>query len=257
MNPLRRLLRYTLGNLSRHAIKKHNLELIVISGWYGTELAREMLYTILNEKLRVRRNLKDIWWDFSIPLAILGYKDKRRNPIQWLGLLLRASIYLIYGRSNPHILILNADCTYETTAKYWASFVKPDYLLILNYEKEASVVNELIKATDREKGIIIYNPGKFKELNRKLKDYRTFTYGESEKSRLKVSLQKNKLKVSYNNDHVNLPARTLPSFSVDMLAICMVKDLDLVEAGFNSLKFDLQAEIVTKISNNLEFKGLQ
>jgi hypothetical protein len=63
MNPIRRLVRFYLGVLSRFAIKKHKLELIVITGWYGTSIAREMLYTILGEHLKVRRNTRDIWWD--------------------------------------------------------------------------------------------------------------------------------------------------------------------------------------------------
>jgi hypothetical protein len=261
MNPFRRVLRYILGSLSRNAIRKHNLELIVITGWYGTEVARELLYTILNEKLRVRRNNKEIWWDFSIPLAVLGYKDVRRNPFQWLLLILKASVYLTFGRSNPHILILSADCTYKMTAQYWASFIKPDYLLILNYEQEADIVNELVKSTDPERGVVIYNPAKLKQLNNRLKRHKTFTYGESSNARLVVKHDQDKLKIRYNQNHVNLPVTRLPFFSADMLGgvfgVSVLKGLELTEAGFGSLKFELPPQVVSKIRTNLDFKGLQ
>jgi UDP-N-acetylmuramyl pentapeptide synthase len=258
MNPFRRLLRYFLGNLARRAIKKHNLELIVITGYYGTGLARDMLFTILNDKLRVRKNNKEIWWDFSIPLAILGYKDYRRSPFQWAILLVRATLLLSFGRANPHILILNADCTYKMTAEYWASFIKPEYLLILNYEKEAEIVNQLLNSTDKERGTVIYNPDRNKF---DLKDRRSFTYGESALAKVQVKKLKDRLRISYNKQYVSLPTSYLPSFSVDMLggvfAVAILKGLDLTEAGFNSLKFELPAEIVNKIRSNLDFKGLQ
>lgn len=261
MNPLRRVLRFCLGILSKAAIRKHRLELIVVAGWYGTELAREMIYTILNEKLKVRRNTKDIWWDFSIPLAILGYKDIRRNALQWLILLIRASIYLIVGRSNPHILILNADCEYDMTAKYWASFVKPDYLLILNYDKEAKIVRELIKATDKNQGTIIYNKETSKGLNSQLKHYNVFNYGHDNGNKLRVKVLKNEVQIGYNSKQISIPKRYLPSFSEDMLggvfSVAVLKNMELAEAGFNSLKFEVPSDIVSKIRTNLDLGVVQ
>ncbi|MFQ5493212.1 MAG: hypothetical protein ACE5DX_03575 [Candidatus Dojkabacteria bacterium] len=262
MNPIRKLLRLILGLLSRLAIKRHKLELIVVAGWYGTSLAREMLYTVLSDRLKVRRNTSEIWWDFSIPLAILGYKDKRRNPFEWVLLIIRATLYLFFGRYNPHVLILDADCTYNSTASYWASFVKPDYLLVLNYEREAAVVRELVDSTDKKNATVIFNPETTsKSLVKKLKKHRTFTFGKEKGRSLTVKTNKKKIKIGYNQKQIALPKSYLPSFSTDMLggvfAVAVLKGLNLTEAGFNSLKFELPTKVVTKIRSKLEFNRLQ
>ena len=103
MDISRNILKFLLKKLSRRAIKKHDIEIIVVTGWYGTKIATDMMYTILSEKHKVRRNISYLRWDFGLPLAILGYEDKRRNIFDWIWLIIKANIYLVFGKINPHI----------------------------------------------------------------------------------------------------------------------------------------------------------
>lgn len=128
----RKILKYYLSFLSRLAIKKHSMELIIIVGWHSTEIVREAVYEVLNEKFQVRRNTKNLWWDLSVPLTILGYKDMKRDFIMWLFICVRALFYLIIGQRNPHKIVLNLNTSNSNTADYWAEFIKPDFLIIVN-----------------------------------------------------------------------------------------------------------------------------
>ena len=117
-NFFRNKLTKVLSKLAVLALRKHEIKVVVIAGNYDTELARELVYTVLKEKLNVRRNYSNIWWDLSIPLNILGYEDIQRSFIGWVGLLLSSSIALIKNKKNPQLLILNADAYCRVLVKY-------------------------------------------------------------------------------------------------------------------------------------------
>ena len=258
MSIFRKTLRAALSFLSRWAINKHQIELIVITGWYGTEVARELFYTILSPTLMVRRNIKEIWWDFSIPLAVLGYKDKKRHAFAWLFLLIKAALYLLFGKKNPHILILSADCTYDATARYWGSFIKPEYLLILNYTKKAALTEELIKATKDNKGTIIYDPDQTNvKIQKKLQNNATFTFSQYASANLQIKDQKNLFTIKYRKNVISVPKEYFPAVNADLIAgvyaLALLKKMDLYEIGYNSLKFSLPELVISKIKQNLAY----
>jgi hypothetical protein len=95
------------GFLASWAIKKHNISIIVVCGWYGTEVTREFVYTVLNTKYNVRRNIHNLKREISFPLAVLGYNEEKRNWLEWLGLILKALFRLVFGSRNQHYLVLN------------------------------------------------------------------------------------------------------------------------------------------------------
>jgi len=262
MNISRNILKFLLKKLSRRAIKKHDIEIIVVTGWYGTKIAADMMYTILSEKYNVRRNISYLRWDFGLPLAILGYKDKRRNTIDWIGLIIKASIYLLFGKSNPHILILSANSAVKTTAEYWSSFIKPNYLLILNQEdKNSQLTKELISTVDTEDAWIIYDPDKItKELTRLLKKHKKMSYGSSDSSDLFIKQIKDKFQLKYKNKEMFYPRSKSPSFFKDIfggvIALALIKDLELDEIGYNSIKFELPSRVLSTIKANLDLSKL-
>lgn len=266
MNPFRKILRLILGFLSSYAIKKHKIEVIVVAGWYGSDIARELSYTILNDNLRVRRNTQEIWWDFSIPLAILGYKDKRRSTYMWLLLIFRAFVYLIISKPNPHILLLNANCTFEHTAKYWASIVKPDTLVILNNKKDSVIVKELLRSMIKnKKGKLVYNLSAIdsvtlQELRHNL-DLHTFSLEAGSSKDIIVTSNKQYHIILYGKKKYTIPKSELHGITPEVLAasLALAKSygVDLAEASFSLLKFELPASIIAKIRTNLEVNKVQ
>ncbi len=256
MNIPRKILKQVLTVLSRWAIAKHDMELIVVTGFYGTEIVREGIYELLSETYTVRRNTTQIVWDMSIPLAVLGYPDKKRNLFQWIGLIIRATAYLAIGGKNPHKLILNANCTFEETAHFWAAFLRPDYLIVLNYDKDSKIVDALVGRLKPEKSILIYDKDNvdFEKLNKaKYKD--TFVYGKN-----KVALVYNVQlrEITYKEEVLKIPDAvpkvTIPHIAA-IFAVVIKQGIQFSEAGFGALKFDMGALLVKRIKANFEKAG--
>lgn len=258
---LRSFLRRILAFLANWAIKKHKIELVVITGWYGSELAKELIYTILSDKYKVRRNSKKNWWDFSIPLNILGYKDKRRNYLQWMSLIVRATLYLLLGKSNQHTLIIGADCYDDQIASYWARFLKPNLLLILNQESVSPLVKRLIRNMRPDHDQIILNIDNTDDsLRRQISSYEIFSYGSSAKNQLQIISSTNKLMIRYKKQKLSFPNIVTFTYTPDIIggvyAIAILKGLDIEEISFNAIKFELSNNIISTIKNNLKLTTL-
>jgi len=256
MSIFRKFLKLVLGFLARWAIKKHQIELIVVTGFYGSEIVKEGIYEIFNQKYKVRRNTDQILWDMSLPLAVLGYKDRRRNFFEWLVLMARATFYLLVGPKNNHTLILNANCTYDETAKFWASFLKPDYLVILNEEKDSAIINSLLENLKPEKSVLIYEKDKVDEAKlKKIEIDHKFTFAAKGAD---LNYNQSKHTISYKSEELKIPS-LLPSVIVPhiaaVFALCVNHGFSLDEAGLEALKFDLESILTKKIQQNLGKEG--
>lgn len=250
------LSRYVLKNilwlLSRAAIYKHDMKIIVVAGFYGTEIVREGLYQILSTKYTTRRNVNMITWDMSIPLAVLGYKDKRRSFFEWIGLFFKIIGTLLFAHKNPHILILSANCTFPETAKFWAEILKPDCLVILNYEKESRLIENLLERTKKE-GMIIYdndlvNANYIGDLN----FMKVYTYGEVKSDLL---YNKKTKTIVYNFESIIIP-QIVPSVTYPFIAAifltAMKNGMGFADVAIEALKFDLGSLISFRIKTNIE-----
>lgn len=251
----RKILRSILRVLSKHALKKHEIELVVITGWYGTEIAKDMLYTILSEKLKVRRNIREVWWDFSIPLGILGYKDKKRNFLEWTRLVFKATFYILFGKSNPQTLILSADSHVDSVINYWSSILEPHYLVIINNKDHKKVVNNLINKVNKN-GLIICNPSKLsKEVNVLLKDKNVYTFGEDKKSNIALNVDNEFVNIRSKDETIKLPKKKTPSFTQDILggifAFAEYKEFSLEDIAYGILKFETPGRVLKLIKSNL------
>ncbi|MCA9382917.1 hypothetical protein KC909_00990 [Candidatus Dojkabacteria bacterium] len=234
------------------------MELIVISGWYGTEVAKELLYDVISKQngIKVRRNIKEVWWDFTIPLSILGYRDRKRNFIEWWWLLTRAWTYLLLGPSNPHTLILSVDSNVESIVKYWGSFIKPDILLVLNDNEDKLIIEKLIKNVDKEKGMIIYNDDTLrKSLKKLVKKHSTFTYGRDKGNDLVVKQNKQSIEMKYKKSQIKINTKNLRGFSDLILggitATALSLDINIEDIGFEAVKFQIPTRLLAKIKSNL------
>lgn len=226
----RNLLKSILGSLSKKTIAKHHAEVIVVVGWTGSSAVREMIYHILRDSFNVRRNVTDVWWDLSVPLGILGYEDKKRNPVQWLVVIVKAYISLFIKPKYHHKIIINLDTSVEDTARFWSKYIKPNIVVILKEKPESKVLKMLFDKEGSEKYLFVHNPYLFKGLMNK--QVREFIY--SRKGDLSYKRVKKTLLMEYKKERVsiNIPSgypfiwELIPAaFSVGLLQGIEVKDL--------------------------------
>jgi|GEM_PF-1937571 len=249
----RKALKGILSLLARRAIKRHDIELVVVTGFFGTEVVKEGIYQILNQKYKVRRNTNQIVWDMSLPLAVLGFEDRKRNWIQWIFLIARAAGYLLLGQKNKHTLILNANCTFQDTAKFWSSFLKPDYLVVLNYEKESAIVDSLIESLDPEKSVLIYDASNVKtEKLEKATAYKRYIFSADSSSDLIYKVEEKSLQV--RTSKIKLPSdvpNVLIPFYAAIFSLCINRGFSFEEVGIETLKFDLDSFLIKRIEQNI------
>jgi UDP-N-acetylmuramyl pentapeptide synthase len=253
----RQLLKWSLSILSSWAIRKHKIKLIVILGIGGSDIVKEMLYTVLREKMNVRRNIADIWWDLSIPLNVLGYEDKQRSSFAWVNLLFSAFIALIRNKSNPQGLIINADTSKKSTVDYWSKLVHPDYLVVLNYDEKSLLTNRLLTQVNMSKGKIIINEKLISKIKNKIdfEDDKFFSYG-SNKANVKIkSLNDGKLKIEYKKENIILPKKIWISISENisgaLFSVAVLEKFTLKSIAYSFLKYSFPKSMITRIKTNL------
>ncbi len=238
--------------LSRAAIKKHSIEIIVVAGFYGTEIVREGVYDILSTKYIVRRNTNRIMWDMSIPLALLGYKDKRRSLYQWILLIFRVIGTLLFARKNPHKLILSANCTFPETAKFWADLLQPDCLVVLNYDKKSKLIENLLAHTKQD-GILIYDKDLVdQKYIKNLTIENTYSYG---KVKADLIYDTGKKQLTYSQNTLIVPT-IVPSVAYPLISAIFITSLknglSFSDVAIEALKFDLGLLIANRVKSNIE-----
>jgi hypothetical protein len=249
---MRQLLKVYLSALARSAIKKHHMEMVIVVGWHGTEIVRELIYEILSDKFQVRRNTKNIWWDLSVPLTILGYKDERRNFFEWMVLIFKATVYLIIGPKSPHKIVLNLVTSHEDTARFWSEFINPNFLIIVNQKEMDPLTDLLIKNTVKNNGRIIFDSDTI-DLN--LSKDVLFAFGKSKDAILKVVAQDNSIIFKHGNSKIKLSHEVVPPFSsklfASVLSLAVLEKLSLNDAAYSGARFDFHTRLIPKIMKTL------
>lgn len=198
---IRLVLKNTLGILSKKTINKNNTEIILVTGLTGTSIARELIYNILKSDFNIRRNTKEVWWDFSVPLCILGHEDKQRNIFKWVCLIFRVVYRLAVKPSYHHKIIINIDTSIEETAKFWSRYIHPNIVVITRENPKGKLLESLLEK-EKGKGILfVYNPEFFKGLDKR--EIRSFVYGERN-SNLIYKKKNGSISLNYKKEKVNI-----------------------------------------------------
>lgn len=249
----RNILKKVLGILSKKTIVKHNAEVILVTGWTGTGIVREMIYHLLSEEFNVRRNVDDVWWDFSVPLTILGYEDKKRSVFEWTLLVLRAFYSLKFKPKHSHKIIINLDTFSEDTAKFWSEYINPDIVVVLRERPKSKVVKMLGSREGSEKILFVYNPKLFKGLGKK--QHREFIYSDRNCD-LKYERQVNLLKIRYKDEKVKVKippsCKFIWEFIPAALSVGILESVSLKSLASNLAYFDFHPKQLQKVVAKLK-----
>lgn len=252
---LRKILRKLVKQLTRKIIEKHNISIIAILGHFGTDIAREALYSIISENGNVRRNTKPIWWDMSIPITILGGEDKKKSILEWNIFAFKSWIGYITNKSYPHQIIIELDTNYEDVADYWGDIIAPKAVLLVNVEQnEARQLEKIIN--NKEQVSIIYDVDDINSYSfiKNLKSQKTFSFG-IDKASLNYRYDKKVLDYIYRSKSYKAKI-DVPIFEVKPIvgAISTAIVLGVKPSNIpNRIEnFELHPEIISKVINNIK-----
>lgn len=149
---IRNILQKSLKILATAIIRKYSPDIIAITGSVGKTTTKEACFTVLSQKYRVRRSLKNYNTEIGIPLAVIGASQPpNRSIIRWLFVGLKAvGLILIRSGRYPRILILELAADHPGDISYFMEFIKPKVSIITtlspvhlaNFSKFSQIVAE-------------------------------------------------------------------------------------------------------------------
>lgn len=239
-NFFRQILKTILGVLTKAIIRKHKMDLIIITGWYGSSIVRELIYHLLKSNFNVRRNTNSIWWDLSIPLVVLGYEDRKRSFLEWIILIFKIIFSFITKPNYHHKIILNLDTLNDKTADFWVKYLKPHIFVILNENPKSKLLKRILLNKEYKDTLFIYKKDVFRELEK----YTIKRYVYSQKhgdllfkkidNILVVKSKKVKIKIKIPNTY-NFIWEFIPA----AISVALIEKMPLKQINSNIIQFNL------------------
>ncbi|MFH1822992.1 MAG: Mur ligase family protein, partial [Patescibacteria group bacterium] len=155
---MKRLLQFKLKILAKLILAKYKPDIIGVTGSVGKTSTKEAIYTVLNTKFKVRKNIKNYNNEIGLPLTIIGIDSPGKSIFGWIVVFWRAFFLLIFKDKNyPKILILEMGVDRPGDMKYLISIAKPKIGVV---SLIGPVHLEFFNSLDniqKEKGIMIKN----------------------------------------------------------------------------------------------------
>lgn len=104
---MKRILQFKLNILARLILKKYQPVIIGITGSIGKTSAKDAIYEVLKDRLKVRTSFKNYNNEIGLPLVIIGLESPGRDLFGWLKVFISAlSLLLIKNNDYPQVLVL-------------------------------------------------------------------------------------------------------------------------------------------------------
>jgi len=143
------LLRRILQILVRNTINKHKPIIVAIIGDSTPSYIKEIVYMMMKTKYKVRRNLERAESEFSVPLTIFGTSSYPKYHIEWIFILIKTFLQLIYLKPYSHALVLQLPYIRSYILETWIKIIKPDIILNTG-DKSLNSKSEILKIDENE-----------------------------------------------------------------------------------------------------------
>ena len=126
---MRNILQYILKILAIITIWRYRPFIIGVTGSVGKTSAKEAIYSVLKDKFKTRRNIKNYNNEIGVPLTVLGSDISPRTTFSgllgWLIIFFKALLGIIYQWNYPKILVLELGVSKPNDMKYLMNFIHP------------------------------------------------------------------------------------------------------------------------------------
>lgn len=136
---MKKLLQKILRSLASRVIKKYQPDIIGITGSVGKTSTKEAIYTVLESKYKIRKNIHNYNNEIGVPLTILGSESGKHSLIKWFLIFLKGiGLIIIKDKDYPDIIILEMGADRPGDIKYLTSLA-PCKIGILTNISEAHI----------------------------------------------------------------------------------------------------------------------
>jgi UDP-N-acetylmuramoyl-tripeptide--D-alanyl-D-alanine ligase len=124
-----------LAALTKTTVKRYKPRIIGVTGSVGKTSTKTAIFTVLDKATdkKVRAPGGNLNNELGLPLAILGDYETSRGALFWLGVVLRATLRLIFIRSSkkyPDVIILEYGADKPGDIKRLVRLVRPDVAVV-------------------------------------------------------------------------------------------------------------------------------
>lgn len=195
---MKNIIQKILYFLSKKILKKYQPEIIGITGSVGKTSTKEAIFTVLKNKFKVQRNIKNYNTEIGVPLTIINAKSGDKNIFKWLKVFCQG-VWLIIKRDEdyPQILILEMAADHPGDIEYLTKLapckigvitaIGPTHLEF--FETVANVIREkefLVSHLSEDGWTILNSDDNLVYPMRRKSKARILTYGWGEKAQIKA-----------------------------------------------------------------------
>lgn len=148
-------------------LRRHQPQIIGITGSVGKSSAKEAIWLALKDKFKVRKSAGNYNNEIGIPLTVIGAKSGEKNFLRWLMVVLKWLLEMMRPFGYPKILILEMAIDRPDDMKYLTEFIRPDIGILTDisfshlkfFKSVENLAKEKIILLKRTKsdGLVIYN----------------------------------------------------------------------------------------------------
>lgn len=124
---MRNILQYILKVLAIITIWRYKPIIVGVTGSVGKTSTKEAIYSILKDKFKTRRNIKNYNNEIGAPLTVLGSDISPETTFSgllgWFRIFSKALLGIIYQRNYPEILVLELGVSKPGDMEYLMSFI--------------------------------------------------------------------------------------------------------------------------------------
>ena len=195
---MKKLIQLKLKIIAKMILTKYRPEVIGITGSVGKTSAKEAIYTVLNKKYRVRRNIKNYNNEIGVPLTIIGQDSPGKSIYGWLRVfIIAAKLLIIKDKEYPEVLVIEMGVDRPGDMKYLQSIVRPKIGVVtmigpVHLEFFGSIVRiqkekgELIEKLPLSGWAILNYDNEKTRVLAKRSRAKTLTYGFDEQARIRA-----------------------------------------------------------------------
>ncbi len=257
---MKKILQLKLKILSKLILKKYQPVVIGVTGSIGKTSAKEAIFEVLKDKLKVRTTFKNYNNEIGLPLTIIGIESPGKSLFGWLDVFLKAwKLILIKDNNYPQVLVLEMGVDRPGDMEYLTniapvnvgvvtaiSYSHLEYFgSVQNIKKEKQVLIEKLDS----KGLAILNfDNDYTREMSEVSKARILTYGLNEGANLQAQdivynftkegydLSGINFKLNYNGSIVpvnmkNVMAETALYAALAAAAVAIYFDFNLIEVA--------------------------
>lgn len=154
---------------ARMLIRRTNPVVVAVTGSVGKTSTKDAIYTVLKDRVHVRKSEKSYNSELGVPLSVLGIENPGMNVFLWVRRLLEGLVIALYPKDYPDVLVLEVGVDRPGDMDRLTSWIKPDIVVLTRlpdvpvhveyFASPEEVAAEKLKLMYALKpdGVIVYN----------------------------------------------------------------------------------------------------